>query len=311
MATKPKAWRMARALDKLLSEVNAFAPRRSKASDGGIGDAAHASRSSDHNPWHDVAGVGVVTARDFTHDPDGGLDCDRLAEMLTGEARVKYIIWNKRIMSGTGQKSAAWKWRRYTGKNGHTKHLHVSVKPETCDVTTTWSISGAIDPKQVILKLGAHGAYVEDLQRNLGDLGYTTIVDGRFGQVTDRAVRKFQTDNGLVVDGIAGNRTQIVIGEALKAKETKPKIAAAMDAVEPVANQTIAPGEMLAGVTAVGTGATAVKQTVDAVNDGATSLLSLGPWVLAGVIGVGFGWYVWRDLRTKKAAAVKAARALE
>ena len=43
------AWRVARSLDVLLGQLNALAPERSKASDGSIGDAAHASRSSDHN----------------------------------------------------------------------------------------------------------------------------------------------------------------------------------------------------------------------------------------------------------------------
>ncbi len=73
------AWRTAKSLDVLLDEINRAAPKRSKASDGSIGDAAHATRSSDHNPWVRWLGTGIVTARDFTHDPAGGLDCNKLA----------------------------------------------------------------------------------------------------------------------------------------------------------------------------------------------------------------------------------------
>src|SRR5829696_1398678 len=99
-------WRVARALDTLLGQLNAHAPRRNKASDGAIGDTDHQNRSSDHNPWY---GPGIVTARDFTHDPGGGLDCQWLANTLVAnrDPRIKYLIWNRRIWQGS--------WRAYSG----------------------------------------------------------------------------------------------------------------------------------------------------------------------------------------------------
>lgn len=128
------AWRVARSLNALLEQLNASAPNRSKVSDGSIGDAEHATRDSDHNPWY---GPGIVTARDFTHDPAGGLDCHWLAGALTasGDRRIKYIIWNRRL----------WKsgnWRKYTGPNPHTRHLHLSVVASpACDDTTAWALN--------------------------------------------------------------------------------------------------------------------------------------------------------------------------
>jgi hypothetical protein len=121
-------WKVAGSLDELLSQLNALAPGRSKASDGSIGDAAHATRDSDHNPWVVIAGQAYVTARDFTHDPAGGLDCGRLADHLQHghDQRVKYVIWNRRIMAGTGGPQP-WTWRPYSGANPHTRHLHLSV----------------------------------------------------------------------------------------------------------------------------------------------------------------------------------------
>lgn len=115
------AWYIARSLDKLLAQLNTLAPNRSKVSDGGIGDPAHSARTSDHNP---ITGTGQVCARDFTHDPAGGLDCGSLAARLTsfGDSRIKYVIWDRRIWTpGVG-------WRNYTGTNPHTHHLHLSVK---------------------------------------------------------------------------------------------------------------------------------------------------------------------------------------
>jgi hypothetical protein len=207
MAQKPRKWRMALSLDKLLAEINSFAPKRSKASDGGIGDAAHASRNSDHNPWHVVDGVGVVTARDFTHDPAGGLDCDVLADKLirSADPRIKYIIWNRRIVSGTGQKQAAWKWRRYTGKNGHTKHLHISVKPENCDEKTGWAIDDrlpkiALEPAfEPLPPLIVTKAIITRVQNRLKGLGYTEVgtVDGSKGKLTDTAILAFRAEHKL------------------------------------------------------------------------------------------------------------------
>lgn len=128
------AWRVARCLDQLLAQLNQLAPNRDKSSDGSIGDAAHASRDSDHNPWY---GPGIVTARDFTHDPADGLDCQWLADTLvrSGDPRIKYIIWNRRIwQSNTG-------WKPYNGPNPHTKHLHLSaVASALCDDPRPWNL---------------------------------------------------------------------------------------------------------------------------------------------------------------------------
>jgi hypothetical protein len=128
------SWRLAKALgatgkDGLLGEVNRRSPTRSKVSDGGIGDAAHSATSSEHNP---CSCCRVVCARDFTHDPPA-FDSYAFAEwlrarVLDGEERVKYVISNGRIFSGRGQNHPPGVWRRYSGKNPHAHHVHVSVR---------------------------------------------------------------------------------------------------------------------------------------------------------------------------------------
>ncbi|HEX6903316.1 MAG TPA: DNA/RNA non-specific endonuclease [Thermoanaerobaculia bacterium] len=139
------AWRVAKSLLALRNQVNAKAPRRSKASDGTIGDAAHATRNSDHNPWVRDGAMGVVTAMDITHDPANGCDAGALAEAIRAsrDARVKYIIWNRRIASSSVIGGvAAWTWRPYTGSNPHSKHVHISVRPEKAafDSEASWAV---------------------------------------------------------------------------------------------------------------------------------------------------------------------------
>lgn len=143
-------WRTAHAIDVLRTEVNQRWPYRSKVSDGTIGDAAHAARTSDHNPWVIVSGVGVVRAFDCTAN---GIDPDAYAEHLralgkAGDPRLVpggYVIWNKRIAS----EKQGWAWRRYTGANSHTHHIHLSLttRPAGFDSRASWGVNQIGRPK--------------------------------------------------------------------------------------------------------------------------------------------------------------------
>ena len=142
-----KPWRAAESLLSLRSHVNALAPNRKKTKDGLIGDEAHMERNSDHNPWvADTEGNrGVVTAIDITHDPAGGCDCNKIAESLeqAKDRRVKYVIWNKRIMNSDSISGAApWTWRTFNG-DPHSGHIHVSVKCDKTfrDSTAAWTVA--------------------------------------------------------------------------------------------------------------------------------------------------------------------------
>lgn len=115
-------WRVARSLEVLRAEINTVAPNRSTRSDGSIGDSSHAATDSDHNPND----ADVVCARDYTHDPDSGADMHRISRRIVAvrPPALKYVIWNKQIWSRARANEG---WRRYTGSNPHTKHMHVSV----------------------------------------------------------------------------------------------------------------------------------------------------------------------------------------
>ncbi|MEX1279586.1 MAG: peptidoglycan-binding protein [Acidimicrobiia bacterium] len=60
-----------------------------------------------------------------------------------------------------------------------------------------------------LISVGDSGESVRDVQHRLGALGYDHAPDppGEFGEGTDGAVRRFQTDRGLDPDGAVGIRT--------------------------------------------------------------------------------------------------------
>ena len=58
------------------------------------------------------------------------------------------------------------------------------------------------------LRIGSRGSAVELLQNVLNALRFDSgVVDGAFGQLTDSAVRRFQSGAGLTVDGLVGRQT--------------------------------------------------------------------------------------------------------
>lgn len=259
-------WRIAKSLEKLRSQINAQYPKRSKSSDGTIGDAAHASRSSDHNPWVKDGKTGIVTGMDITNDPKNGPVSNDLAETLRAsrDPRIKYIISNAQICSGDAGPSP-WKWRPYSGTNAHRKHVHLSVKPEKAsyDSVKPWTIIGAVAkparfiepvatvdepegddaPQNIQPQTTAPTIDVETVQRKLDKLGYHEVgaVDGIWGGKTAAAIAAYKNDRGLTGDpvidkpliqsidtSIADNWSRPVAPERanITAKDIAPKVEA-------------------------------------------------------------------------------------
>ncbi len=69
------------------------------------------------------------------------------------------------------------------------------------------------EAEAVLSKYGSRGEEVRQIQTKLKDAGYYTgAVDGIFGAKTRDAVKAFQRDCGLTVDGIAGPKTLLYLG---------------------------------------------------------------------------------------------------
>ena len=74
-----------------------------------------------------------------------------------------------------------------------------------------------------ILKQGANGAKVQQLQEILKALNLDPgTIDGDFGNNTVKAVKQFQSQNGLNADGIVGKNTQNALNNALDQLTTDP-----------------------------------------------------------------------------------------
>lgn len=117
----------------LRNQINSRYPGRDKRSDGWIGDSAHQSRRSDHNPDRN----GWVHALDIDENMGkkgrwrNGRAARKLANQLRlyaksglpGSDRIKYVVYEGKLTSGT-YKSKWWTWR--PGNWGHYYHIHVS-----------------------------------------------------------------------------------------------------------------------------------------------------------------------------------------
>jgi len=115
---------LSKAGQQLREQIDDSFPDRDRKSDGWIGDAAHASRPSDHNP---DPSNGIVRAIDVDKDFDsrpstGAYLADQIRECAKKDKRISYVIFAGRIASA----KSFWRWRAYSGVNRHDHHIHIS-----------------------------------------------------------------------------------------------------------------------------------------------------------------------------------------
>lgn len=70
-------------------------------------------------------------------------------------------------------------------------------------------------PESPVLRRGASGSRVADIQNALRVAGFAVTKDGVFGPATDRAVTEFQRSRGLLADGVVGLRTWAALREVV------------------------------------------------------------------------------------------------
>ncbi len=151
------AWVVVPCLLALRDEFNQLNPKRDKGADGTIGDSNHNS-SSDHSPDEDSD---VLRDHDADHKNEvHALDIDStgpwprsfnsiILDIVereraeynhpTTKARLKYVIWNRRIAS----RSNGWAWRAYSESDPHTNHAHFSAlyTTSTENDTRSWGVA--------------------------------------------------------------------------------------------------------------------------------------------------------------------------
>lgn len=137
-----------------------------------------------------------------------------------------------------------------------------------------------------VLRLGARGADVMDLQRDLNVLGYALDVDGDFGGRTRDAVMRFEARRGLAADGAADAAMLAALGVAVEARRARTdRRDSARTAAAPIAGAGAA-----VTVGAVATTSVDLAQNVRTLNDGTIMGLLLACGVIAAIGGV----FLWR-----------------
>lgn len=166
-----------------------------------------------------------------------------------------------------------------------------------------------------ILKIGARGRFVEDLQSQLSTAGFFSgRRDGDFGSRTKEAVISFQSENGLIIDGIVGPSTWTELMRA----EARPQRDVSLSDLRQSGSTTIRAADNGQRAVVIGGGATAALTTIDAISNAGASLsgaeatlekaqsLLMAYWPLLAVATVGF--IVWMVLEKIKSARLSDAR---
>jgi peptidoglycan hydrolase-like protein with peptidoglycan-binding domain len=162
---------------------------------------------------------------------------------------VMYVIWDGKIWSAY---RASEGWRKYTGGESHSDHIHISLAWNGAMKRTSWwtgqtaatdygpcpGIEGEMAPTYAgpratpcpaptpinsltgtpVLQRESTGPYVKQLQRLLS----VTPVSGYFGPVTDTALRAFQSMHGLPVTGKTSSATWVALRSGATATPPSP-----------------------------------------------------------------------------------------
>lgn len=163
---------------------------------------------------------GWALAVDFAEE----LDADPQAESISQRA-VAWLIRHAHVYGWSAEaQSEAWHWRYVAGdavppavitfEIGLQAPAPVPSPPPAVDLAAI--ARGVAQAKTYVLRLGAGGMgrpagevdAVKWLQAGLRNAGYDPgSADGSFGNRMDAAVRRFQADRKLLVDGVVGPKT--------------------------------------------------------------------------------------------------------
>lgn len=227
------SWILVPCLVTLRNEFNTLAPSRDVSSDGSIGDSAHASSSSDHNPdetgrtpYEDADNINEVHAIDVDVNLNRtGWTMTKAVDIIVTRHRNGYddrlqnVIYNGLIYS----ESWGWTAKEYTGANPHKLHAHFSAKYITRleNDIKPWGLLNQSEDN-VFPEMGDSGQTVKYWQ-NMYNMSRTFFtpdlpvieVDGDYGPKTAEAFAKFYTAlstktdyNGQALTGWMGMKIQ-------------------------------------------------------------------------------------------------------
>jgi peptidoglycan hydrolase-like protein with peptidoglycan-binding domain len=227
-------WYLNRFLTSWRTAINLRCPKRSKASDGTIGDQRHQAESfSEHNPDRD----GSVDAFDMDvnllgsfNDTGTTQECAMIETLKADFQRLpesQLWIHNGQIAN---RDIGHWERRAYHGVNRHDHHVHWQSRSSMETVAVSASVvdnvvtainnpvrlvaytATAVPPWPVNKEVSfdvSPGSYVtvERAQRRLHERGWRIVIDGKYGPKTRGIVLAFQREKRLSADGKLGPQT--------------------------------------------------------------------------------------------------------
>jgi murein L,D-transpeptidase YcbB/YkuD len=145
-------------------------------------------RSPSHDKQVGGSGSGPHT-RGTAYDFAGNYrDMERFAQAMYSSGLFSQVIFKDKDYA-TGRRIS-----------GHQDHVHLGWKAD--------GSSGSVTaPKSENLEEGSEGSLVIAIQSMLATMYKDLKVDGKFGAETEQAVKRFQAQAKLTVDGIVGKNT--------------------------------------------------------------------------------------------------------
>ena len=213
------SWHLAPSLVQFRAEVDKKWPKRSKKSDGTVGDTSHSARKSDHNP----NSRNSVNAIDITYP---GVDPDVVIAAVKKHPSAAYVIFNRHIYSATD----GWVKKPYAGISPHTEHLHISIKQSVKaeNSTVKWFTTPAKPVVKPVkkpalpkypgankLKVGSKNTAVKVVQTAVGN-----SVTGTMTSADIADVKRFQRLRPKLwpADGVIGPKTYASLSNTARVK---------------------------------------------------------------------------------------------
>lgn len=209
--------------------------------------------------------------------------------MMSGAAGQIEIMCRYIVRNGLLDELQEGRWpaffRGYNGpawqRNGYDKAIEAALPLYG---------AGRAEPDGM-LRMGAKGARVRELQALLVRAGHEVRVDSDFGPATKAAVQAFQKANGLAVDGVAGPATLKALSAYRQGAGDKPgqQKPVDIDAVKEGAGG-------LGGAVAIET----LQTKVDEATSGLQQVSGFEPWVSYGLAALSLvalglaAWGAWR-----------------
>jgi peptidoglycan hydrolase-like protein with peptidoglycan-binding domain len=174
------------------------------------GDGVTFNSASGYTVYYSPANVKPSASRLLSYDISSGLQ-----EFLSGRNRGVSTLYDVGVLSSVNCTSSLAETGFMTNFTEAKQMLDPDFAKATgegaalgvCNYLGVDYVSNLNVSSLLTVKKGSYNMYVKYLQLMLKTLGYEVDADGAFGTQTENAVKKYQSDNGLVSDGIVGQNT--------------------------------------------------------------------------------------------------------